>query len=72
MVNANLLKSKMALHGDNKTMLANYLSISRQTLTLKMSGANDFNQSEIKSIILKYDLTPEETEEIFFGEVDEP
>ena len=71
MVNANMLKSKMVLHGDNMSMLADYLGISRQTLTLKVSGVNDFNQSEIKMIIMKYNLTPEDTEAIFFGEDNE-
>lgn len=71
MVNANLLKSKIVLHGETMATLADYLGISRQTLTLKMSGANDFTQSEIKQIILKYDLTLEETNAIFFGESNE-
>ena len=71
MVNANVLKSKIVLHGDTMSSLADHLGISRQTLTLKVSGANDFNQSEIKSIIIKYGLTPEEVDVIFFGESDE-
>lgn len=70
MVNVNLLKSKIVLHGDNLTNLADHLKISRQTLTLKISGTNDFNQSEMKQIITKYGLTPEETNAIFFGELD--
>jgi hypothetical protein len=71
MVNANLLKSKIVLHGDTLASLAEHLGIARQTLTSKMSGTTDFTQSEIKQIILKYDLTLEETNEIFFGESDE-
>lgn len=71
MVNANLLKSKMVLHGENMSVLADHLDISRQTLSLKVSGVNDFTQSEIKQIILKYDLTLEETNAIFFGESNE-
>ena len=71
MVNANLLKSKIVLHGDTMAILADHLGISRQTLTLKVSGVNDFTQSEIKLIILRYNLTPEETNAIFFGEFDE-
>lgn len=71
MVNANLLKSKIVLHGENLAILADHLGITRQTLTSKMSGVTDFTQSEIKQIILRYNLTPEETNDVFFGESDE-
>lgn len=70
MINANLLKSKIVLHGENLSILADYLGITRQTLTSKVSGVTDFTQSEIKQIILRYDLTLEETNAIFFGESD--
>lgn len=66
MVNENLLKSKIVLFGDTLSDLADYIGITRQTLTMKISGVTSFTQPEIKRIIMKYDLTPEETETIFF------
>lgn len=67
MINKNLLKSKMALFGDNQGDLANALGISQQTLSLKMNGVNgaNFNVDEIKIIKTKYNLTTEEVDEIF-------
>lgn len=71
MVNTLLLKSKMTLNEDTLETLAEYLHISRQTLYFKITNRTDFTQSEIKAIIIRYALTAEETNEIFFGDVDE-
>lgn len=71
MVKRNLFNSKMALFDDNLTTLADHLGISRQTLTSKLDNKSDFTQSEIKKIVVRYDLTPEEMDQIFFGEEDE-
>ena len=68
MVKRNLFNSKMALYNDNLTTLADHLGISRQTLTLKLDNKSDFTQSEIKKIVIRYNLTPEEMDEIFFGD----
>lgn len=66
-MNTNLLKSKMVLHGDNITTLADKLDVSRQTLSLKIDGISDFKLSEVKKIRLMYHLTDEEMLEVFFG-----
>lgn len=71
MIKRNLFNSKMALFNDNLTTLADHLGISRQTLTLKLDNKSDFTQSEIKKIVIRYNLTPEETEQIFFGDENE-
>ena len=71
MVKRNLFNSKMALFNDNLTTLADYLGISRQTLSLKLDNKSDFTQSEIKKIAIRYHLTPDEVNEIFFGDEDE-
>lgn len=65
----NKLKSKMALHGDNGGDLANYLHISRSTLSSKMNKTNgsEFTQNEILKIKEKYSLTSDEVDEIFFN-----
>ena len=68
-MNKNMLKSVMVLHGDIQETLAEYLGISATTLSLKMNETNgaEFTQGEIKKIILRYDLTAEQTMKIFFS-----
>lgn len=67
----NVLFSKMALFGDSVEMLAEYLGITRQTLTQKIEGKSQFKTDEMKMIIKRYKLTPEEAHEIFLDEEDE-
>lgn len=67
----NVLFSKMALFSDSIETLAEYLSITRQTLTQKIEGKSQFKQKEIKMIAVRYKLTPEETHEIFLEEEEE-
>lgn len=67
-MNGNLIRSKMALWGDTNGTLAEYLGISRQRLSAKINetyGA-EFTQKEIKKIKIRYALTSEEIDEIFF------
>ena len=71
MLKRNFFNSKMALFNDTVSSLAEYLGISRQTLTLKLDNKSDFTQSEIKKIVIKYNLTPDEMDQIFFGDEDE-
>lgn len=68
-LNKNMLKSVMVLHDDTQETLAEYLGISAPTLSLKMNETNgaEFTQGEIKKIILRYDLTAEQTMKIFFS-----
>lgn len=66
-MNKNLLKSKMALHGDTSGVLAEYLGITQNTFSLKLNGVAVFTQPEIQKIKYKYDLTSEEIDQIFFG-----
>jgi DNA-binding XRE family transcriptional regulator len=67
MIDSKLLRSKMVLFGDTTESLAEVLGISRQTLSAKINGKIDFWQSEMKIIIVRYDLTPEETHQMFFN-----
>lgn len=68
-MNAPLLKSKMALFGDNQNALAEFLQITKSTLSLKIHGQAEFKQSEIIAIACRYNLTPEEVHEMFLSEV---
>lgn len=64
----NKLKSKMILNGDTGSDLAEYLSISRTTLSSKMNNnGSEFTQGEILKIKEKYKLTGKEIDEIFFN-----
>ncbi|MFR1777166.1 MAG: XRE family transcriptional regulator [Clostridia bacterium] len=65
----NKLKSKMILNGDTGSDLAEYLSISRTTLSSKMNNnGSEFTQGEILKIKEKYKLTGKEIDEIFFND----
>lgn len=68
-MNKNMLRSIMVLHGDTNTDLAEHLGISTSTLSCKMNETNgaEFNQTEIRIIKNRYDLTPEQVVQIFFG-----
>ncbi len=68
-MNKNLLKSKMALYGDTGASLAEHLGISQNTFSLKLNGDAVFTQPEIQKIKEKYNLTSEEIDQIFFGQM---
>jgi hypothetical protein len=67
-MNKNALVSKMKLHGDNQSDVAEYIGISLQRFNAKLNETDgaEFTQGEITKIIQKYNLTPEETMMIFF------
>lgn len=66
-MNTNKLRAKMALHGDTGGMLAEVLGISQQRFSAKINDNNaEFTQSEIQMIKNRYNLSPEEVDEIFF------
>lgn len=66
-MNTNKLRAKMALHGDNGGTLSEALGLSQQRFSAKLNGNNaEFTQSEIQTIKDRYNLTPEEIEDIFF------
>lgn len=68
--NIEILHSKMVLKGDYNFNedLYKLLGITRQALTNKKSGRNNFTQEEIKKIVDYYELTPIETYKVFFTE----
>lgn len=67
MFKSNVFFSKMALFEDSLEALAECLGISRQTLSSKVEGKSEFKRDEIDTIINRYNLTPEETHDMFFG-----
>lgn len=60
-----LLRSKMAYNGDNLQTLSDALCIGYRTLSRKVSGQADFNQSEMSIIKTRYNLSDEEYAQIF-------
>lgn len=73
MINKKLLKSKMALFGDDQNSLAEALGITIQRLSAKMNAkqvsekvkAAQFTLQEVRIIMQRYNLTPEEVVAIF-------
>lgn len=73
MINKQLLKSKMALFGDDQNSLAAALGITIQRLSAKMNAkqvsdkvkAAQFTLQEVRIIMERYKLTPEEVVAIF-------
>lgn len=65
-MNTNMLISKMKLFGDRQEDLAKALKLSLTTVNAKINGKRDFTQTEIALIAARYELTPEEVNQIFF------
>lgn len=73
-MNKPLLKSVMALRGDNTGDLAKYLGISRASVSSKMNEKvspagykAEFKQSEIRKISDRYNLDAATIKDIFFS-----
>lgn len=75
MINKKLLKSKMALYDDDQNSLAAALGITIQRLSAKMNAkqvtekvkAATFTLAEVRIIMERYSLTPEEVVAIFLS-----
>ena len=68
-MNKALLRSVMALYGDTSKNLAEYLGISEQILSKKINeNGTEFKQGEIKRIKIRYNLTADQVDLIFFAE----
>lgn len=65
-MNKAMLESKMKLFGDTGGSLADYLGISRSTLSAKINAKAEFTQKEISLIKTRYNLTADEVDGIFF------
>lgn len=65
-MNMKLLRSKMALKGDFElTPLIKLLNLSRPAVTARMDGSTEWKLPEIRKIVRHYNLTEEDTVEIF-------
>lgn len=69
-MNTQELKVEMIRHNDTGETLSKALGITRGTLSKKMNGADaDFTQSEMSTIIERYNLSSERATEIFFTNI---
>jgi hypothetical protein len=67
-MNATKLKCFMTLHGDTGKDLAKYLGITEQSFGNKLNEkGTEFKQGEITKIKDRYNLSPEQVDEIFFA-----
>lgn len=67
MLQKNLLKSKMALHGRKQGDLAKYLGKSEVAVNKKFQGILRFSTDDIKKIKEYLNLTDSEVVEIFIS-----
>ena len=68
-MNKELLRSIMVLHGDLNKDLADYLGISEQSVSNKINeNETEFKLSEIKKIKIRYNLTKDQIDLIFFAD----
>jgi transcriptional regulator with XRE-family HTH domain len=67
-VNANLLKSYLVRSGDTQKELARYMGISQSALNAKINGHIEFRQGEMNFIKMRYELSADEVNGIFFNE----
>lgn len=66
-MDSTLLKWHMEQHGDTDKTLAKALGMHSHTLYMKRKGEKQqFTQSEIKTIAIRYNLTSEDINKIFF------
>ena len=66
-MNSKLLRSVMALYGDTNASLAQYLDISEQSVCNKINeNGTEFKLNEITKIKVKYNLSADMVDKIFF------
>lgn len=67
-MNTAMLRSIMILHGDTNKDIAAVLGISEQSVSAKINeNGTEFKQGEIAILKDKYNLTPEQVDQIFFA-----
>ncbi len=65
-MNSNEMKAAMKRNGDTQEKLAEALGLHISGICGRVNGHIDFRASEIGKIVKRYNLSPEETERIFF------
>lgn len=66
-MNKTALKIKMIENNDTGITLSKALGMSETTLSAKINGKSEFTRSDIMKIKVRYKLTAEEIDYIFFN-----
>jgi hypothetical protein len=66
-VNKGNMKAAMAKNNDTQEKLAEYLGLQASGVCARINGKVEFRRSEIEAIKKRYNLSPEETMDIFFS-----
>lgn len=67
-MDSNLLKGKIAEHGDTQNTLAIAIGVSPSNLNDKINGKSSFRQDEIYAIKERYKLSAADIDIIFFSD----
>lgn len=69
-MNKKLFEVQMVLHDDTQETLAEAIGVSRGTMNQKINETNgrNFDQDEIRKLIDRWKLMPEEVTAIFFSD----
>lgn len=57
----------MVMNGDTNKTLADFLKISETSVSNKRTGKTDFTQGQIVAIKNRWNLTPDQVDQIFFA-----
>ena len=66
-MDGKLLKSVMVKNGDTQKKLAQALDLQQSAMCLRIAGKIEFRMNEANMIRKRYNLTDEETVQIFFN-----
>ena len=67
-MNRTLLHSIIIAHGDTLGKLADAMGLPQSALSNRMNGKVEFRQNEMNLIKCRYELTPQQMEQIFFAD----
>ena len=65
-MNKPMMKSILAIHGDDQGTLAILLDLPQSSVSNRLNGKVDFRLSEINRIRRRYKLSAQQTVDIFF------
>ena len=65
MFNKEKLKQAMVAHGDTNKVLADFLGMTASNFSTIWNGRQQFQKKHMILIAVRYDLTPQDVQEIF-------
>ena len=67
-MNTSLFKMYMIKNHETQLSMAQFLGLPQSAISARINGKTDFRQSEIKMIKKRWNLTDQETVDIFFND----